>query len=175
MTRDQIDRRIDNERKLRNEGYSNREIAQIMGVGYHTVINDIGKEPQDLRERRREAHRSAVDSVKGSGEVVFPGSYKPAKKEPEEPATPFAEVWQKAEETHDALIGLREPVTAQSATQPMRKPKIISDRLELARGAWSKVVNGDVCARQPEVQSATMFFDRENKPWLTIVYSEVCE
>ena len=45
MTRDQIDRRIDNERKLRNEGYSNREIAQIMGVGYHTVINEIGKEP----------------------------------------------------------------------------------------------------------------------------------
>lgn len=178
MTREQIEKRIANEKKLRAEGYSNREIAEIMRVGYYTVLSDIGKEPQELREQRRAEKKSALASVYGSGDVYFPGSRRPQENktvEEDKPLTPFAEAWRKAEEMHDSFTGVLSPAPAIMEPKSMRKSWIISDRLDNAQRAWGRVVNGTgVLIKQPEIQNVSMWFDKENKPWLTIVYSEVC-
>ena len=183
--RETIEKRIDNEKRLRREGYSNREIAQIMGVGYHIVIKDIGREPAELRERRKENSRRAIASIHGDGSgVKFPGSYEPSAEpyvptdgngDEEQADTPFALAWKKAEQTREALQNGLQPHISQSAPEVNRKPMIISDTLDNARRSWSRIVDGEgLLTRQPEIQNVSMWFDRENKPWLTIVYSEVC-
>lgn len=166
MKRHEINRRIDNEKKLRAEGRTNGEIAQIMGLPYQTVYRDIGKEPADLYEHR------VVSNEDAPAIVAFPGSIGNDTKKAEEPITDFARLWQNAENIHR---GLQTAPSLATPTEPVtdRQTRIIVDELERAVGAWSTVVSGNVLIRQPKIEDEKLFFDNTNKPWLVIVYSEV--
>lgn len=176
MTRDQIELRIANEKKFRNEGYTNQEIAELMGVQLQTVYRDIGKEPADFREKRRQSRREPVTERIGAANDIkpFPGSYaaKP-EPEPEAPATPFARAWQYAENFQKACTSHEKPLSSAMVSEPTRYTKIIADALYKASERWNKVLEGDVLRRQPRIESHTLTFDRNNEPWMVIVYSEV--
>lgn len=176
MRREEIDKRIDNEKRLRNEGYTNNEIAEIMCLPYQTVYRDIGKEPADFRASRKAGEAEALNGLKGTGTVSFPGSIKPKeepKPEPDDGDSPFVRAWRNGENMHRAIQSAEKPHTSDATAKVERKSKIIADTLEKAVKRWSEVFEGDYLRRQPKVEDEKVFFDNANQPWLVIVYSEV--
>lgn len=86
MKREEITRRIENEKKFREQGLSNKEIAELMGVSVATVYGDIGKEPIGaVADRNKRVRETKLAGVTGNAPVHFPGSYK-RNATPEEPA-----------------------------------------------------------------------------------------
>lgn len=176
MKREEITRRIENEKKFREQGLSNKEIAELMGVSVATVYGDIGKEPDGaVANRNKRVRDTKLAGVTGNAPVHFPGSYKRNAPEApaEEPATPFAEAWQRAVDMKESLQSLSKPHSSAMDAKTNRKPQIIVAPLYEAINGWNKVLEGSVMLKQPKVEDEKLFFDNANQPWLVIVYSEV--